>query len=377
MERGGCNKVTGRTDRSANANGSGRRATVRDIAAQTGVSIATVSRVLNGQAHVAPETRELVQRAVESLGAQAPEARSNPARAASSAAKLAQGAVYLRCPYLLTDYFGLIVSSIAETLELHGRTLILDAGEASQQATVLPTLAARPGVGGAIVILPPEPSEQLVALRAQGFPFVVVDPRTPPPRDIAAVSAAHFAGARAMTAHLVALGHRRIGVVAGPHNWLAGEARLAGHTSALADAGVLPDPKLTRAGEPTTRFGYEAAAQLLDADTGTETRTQDPRPTALVCFNDKAAVGALAAAVERGLRVPEDLSIGGFDDIDLAQATSPMLTTVRQPLEEMGRMAVSLLIRLLERHRLDALHVELATELIVRGSTGPAPTPAT
>lgn len=331
---------------------------MRDIAAQTGVSIATVSRVLNGQAHVAPETRELVQRAVERLGAQAPEARSNPA------AKLAQGAVYLRCPYLLTDYFGLIVSSIAETLELHGRTLILDAGEASQQATVLPTLATRPGVGGAIVILPPEPSEQLVALRAKGFPFVVVDPRTAPPRDIAAVSAAHFAGARAMTAHLVALGHRRIGVIAGPHNWLAGEARLAGHTSALADAGVLPDPKLTRAGEPTTTFGYDAATRLLNGE---------KRPTALVCFNDKAAVGALAAAVEQGLRVPDDLSIGGFDDIDLAQATSPMLTTVRQPLEEMGRMAVSLLIRLLERHRLDALHVELATELIIRGSTAPAP----
>lgn len=368
--------MTGATD--FGGNGSGRRATVRDIAAQTGVSIATVSRVLNGQAHVAPRTRELVQRAVEQLGAHAPEARSAGARTtAATAAKPVQGAVYLRCPYLLTDYFGLIVSSIAETLELHDRTLILDAGEASQQATVLPTLAAKPGVGGAIVILPPEPSEQLTALRAKGFPFVVVDPRTPPPRDIAAVSAAHFAGARAMTAHLVALGHRRIGVIAGPHNWLAGEARLAGHTSALADAGVLPDPKLARAGEPTTKFGYDAAAQLLDA--GGNGKGEGigigERPTALVCFNDKAAVGVLAAAVERGIRVPHDLSIGGFDDIDLAQATSPMLTTVRQPLEEMGRMAVSLLIRLLERHRVDALHVELATELIIRGSTGPVPTP--
>ena len=96
-------------------------------------------------------------------------------------------------------------------------------------------------------------------------------------------------------------------------------------------------------------------------------------PTALIGFNDKTAVGALAAAAQRGLRVPKDLSIAGFDDIDLAQATSPALTTVRQPLAEMGRMAVSLLIRLLERHRLDALHVELATELIVRGSTGPVP----
>jgi LacI family transcriptional regulator len=328
---------------------------VRDLAAQTGVSIATVSRVLNDQANVAPHTRDLVQRAVEQLGEQAPGPRTAPAR-------VALGAVYLRCPYLLTDYFGLIVSSIAETLELHGRPLLLNAGEAAQQAAILPTLPSRPGICGAIIVLPPEPSEQLVALRARGFPFVVVDPRAPMPRDIAAVSAAHFAGARSITAHLVELGHRRVGVIAGPHNWLASDARLAGHAAALAHAGVLPDPGLIRAGEPTAQFGYRAAGELLD---------QPQRPTALIGFNDKTAVGALAAARQRGLRVPEDLSIAGFDDIDLAQATRPMLTTVRQPLQEMGRIAVSLLIRLLERHQLDALHVELATELVVRGSTGP------
>jgi LacI family transcriptional regulator len=212
--------------------------------------------------------------------------------------------------------------------------------------------------------LPPEPGEQLTALRARGFPFVVVDPRTPPPPDIAAVSAAHFTGARRITAHLAGLGHRRIGVIAGPHNWLAGQARLAGHASALAEAGVLHPPELTRAGEPTAEFGYRAAGELLDLPR---------RPTALACFNDKTAVGALAAATGRGLRVPADLSVTGFDDIDLAQATSPMLTTVRQPLAEMGRMAVSLLIRLLDDHQVDALHVELATDLIVRASTGPAP----
>ena len=338
----------------------GRRVTVRDIAAQTGVSIATVSRVLNGRAHVAPETRELVQHAAEQLRARPPGARTDPARPRS--ASTVQGAVYLRCPYILTDYFGLIVSSIAETLALHGRAVILDAGTAGQQATVLPSLPSRPGVAGAIVILPPEAGEQLAALRARGFPFVVVDPRTPPPRDIAAVSAAHFAGARSVTAHLVQLGHRRIGMIAGPPNWLAGQARLAGHASALAEAGVLHPPELTRASEPTVRFGYRAAGELLDLP---------QPPTALACFNDKTAVGALAAAAERGLRVPGDLSVTGFDDIDLAQATSPMLTTVRQPLAEMGRMAVSLLVRLLNGHQVDALHVELATDLIVRGSTGP------
>ena len=333
----------------------GRRVTVRDIAAQTGVSIATVSRVLNGRDHVAPETRERVREAAEWLRAGSPGA-PGPARAAT-------GAVYLRCPYVLTDYFGLIVSAIAETLALHGRAVLLDAGTAAQQATVLPSLPSRPGIAGAIVILPPEPGEQLAALRARGFPFVVVDPRTPVPRDIASVSAAHFAGARSMTGHLAALGHRRIGVIAGPHNWLAGQARLAGHASALADAGVLHPAELTRAGEPTTEFGYRAAGELL---------SRPVRPTALVCFNDKTAVGALAAAAGRGLRVPDDLSVTGFDDIDLAQATSPGLSTVRQPLAELGRMAVSLLIRLLDGHQVDALHIELATDLIVRGSTGPA-----
>lgn len=333
-----------------------RRVTVREVAARAGVSIATVSRVLNGHSNVAPRTRELVELAAEQLAA----ARPGPGHADGAA-----GSVYVRCPYVLTDYFGLIVSSIAESLRQHGRGLVLDAGEAAQSEAVLPTLhTLRPGIGGAVLILPPEPSEDLLALRAGGFPFVVVDPRTPPPRDVAAVSAAHFSGARSVTGHLVGLGHRRVGVIAGPHNWLASQAREAGHASALADVGVLPEPGLIRRGEPTTELGRRAAGELLELP---------DRPTALICFNDKTAVGALAAAAERGLRIPEDLSVAGFDDIDLAQATRPQLTTVRQPLREMGRMAVSLLMRLLEGQRIDALHVELATELVVRGSTGPVP----
>src|SRR5882724_244248 len=227
----------------------GRRVTVRDIAAETGVSIATVSRVLNDHAHVAPHTRELVRRAAERLGAPAPR-------------RAVAGPVYLRCPYLLTDYFGLIVSSVAETLELHGRQLLLDAGEAAQGMAVLPTLATRADIAGAILVLPPEPSEDLLSLRARGFPFVVIDPRTPMPRDIAAVSAAHFAGARSVTRHLVEHGHRRIGVLAGPDNWLASGARLAGHASVLAEVGVLPDPRLVRADEATTQSGHRAALDL-------------------------------------------------------------------------------------------------------------------
>ncbi|MFC6094642.1 LacI family DNA-binding transcriptional regulator [Saccharothrix lopnurensis] len=325
-----------------------RRARVRDIAAETGVSIATVSRVLNDHVNVSPRTRELVLRAVERR------------RTGDGGPRT----VHVRCPYVLTDYFGLIVSSIAEALRLHGARMVLDAGEASQHTDTLAGLPDEPGVAGAVLILPPEDGAQLVELAGRGFPFVVVDPRTPPPPDVAAVSAAHFSGARALTAHLVGLGHRDIGVVAGPEEWLAGDARTAGHHAALARVGVLPAPDRVHHVEPTAAEGLRAAGALLDGP---------DRPTAIACFNDKLAVGALHAAFERGLRVPEDLSVAGFDDIDLSRATRPALTTVRQPLREMGRLAVTQLMRVLDGHRPEALHLELSTTLVVRGSTGPVP----
>ncbi|GAA2618643.1 LacI family DNA-binding transcriptional regulator [Dactylosporangium fulvum] len=330
-----------------------KRATVRQLAAETGLSVTTVSRALNGQDNVAPRTRELVLQAVGRLGHQAPRRRTD------------RDAIYVRCPHLLSDYFGVIVSAIAEAADLHGIEVTLNAGEAAQRSDALSRLAGRAGVGGAILILPPEPGEDLVRLRDQGVPFVVVDPRTAPPRDIMAVSAAHFSGARSLMAHLVGLGHRRVGIIGGPREWLVTDARTAGYLAALADVGVLPSPDLMRfATEPATEHGYRAARALLD---------RPDRPTALVGFNDKMAVGALRAAAERGLRVPADLSIAGFDDIDVSRATQPMLTTIRQPLAELGRMAVTLLMRQLDRHEHDALHVELATELVVRGSTGPVP----
>jgi LacI family transcriptional regulator len=145
---------------------------------------------------------------------------------------------------------------------------------------------------------------------------------------------------------------------------MATDARLAGHHGALARAGVMPSDDLVRFVHPTVDDGYRAARKLL---------ARSDRPTALVGFNDKIAVGAFHAAAERGLRVPQDVSITGFDDIELARATLPRLTTVAQPLQEMGRMAVTQLIRLQGRQKLDALHVELATKLVVRDSTGPAP----
>ncbi|GAA2366432.1 LacI family DNA-binding transcriptional regulator [Dactylosporangium salmoneum] len=317
--------------------------------------MATVSRVLNGHTNVSAQTRDLVLRAAHKLGAHGPRARSGPAAGGDT--------VFVRCPYVLSDYFGLIVSSIVETVELHGMGVVLNAGKSAAGRSPLPTLPERAGVRGAVLILPPEPAEDLAALRDRQFPFVVVDPRTAPPRDVVAVSSAHFAGARSVMTHLVGLGHRRIGIIGGPREWSVSDGRQAGYIAPLVDVGALPPLELLRfVTEPNEEQGHAAAGELLDLPSP---------PTALACFNDKIALGALRAAAERGLRVPADLSVAGFDDIEVSRATSPMLTTVRQPLAELGRMAVTMLLRMMGGHELDALHVELATDLVVRGSTAP------
>jgi len=148
----------------------------------------------------------------------------------------------------------------------------------------------------------------------------------------------------------------------GPQGWVATEERRRGYHSALAAAGILPDPELEVGADFEIAPGRVAADHLLGLP--------DP-PTAIFAFNDNLAIGAMQAARARGLRVPEDLSIVGFDDVEHATIVSPMLTTVRQPLAEMGRTAVSLLMRLLERQRFETLHVELGTRLVVRESTAP------
>jgi LacI family transcriptional regulator len=332
--------------------------TVRAVAAETGLSIATISRVLNGGGNVSSGTRERVRQVVARLGDRAPEPRRRP-----QPAPVTSPPVFVRCPYLLTDYFGHIVTSIAETLALHGQSMLLDAGDAVVRSTAVRELPRSRDAYGAVLILPPESRADLEALAARSYPLVVVDPRTAVPRGTVSISAAHFSGARAATRHLIGLGHRRIGVVTGPPHWRTRDDRVGGHLAALAEVGVLGDADLMRSGEPATRTGVQAGGELLDLRS---------RPTAVVCFNDKVAAGVLQAAAARGLQVPDDLSVVGFDDIGISRATTPRLTTVRQPLQEMGRTAVTMLMRQLDGHAHEALSMELETRLVVRESTGPA-----
>jgi LacI family transcriptional regulator len=324
---------------------SARRATIVDVAQETGVSTATVSRVLNAASGVSPRTRAVVLASIERHGLTARRRRSGD--------RAMESVVMVRCPYVLDDYFGAILSTIARTLRQRGKTIVLGVGDEP-----LP----RPETSdGALLILPPEPGEALAGLRASGYPFVVVDQRTALPPDIAAVSSAHLAGARLATEHLLRLGHTRIAAIAGPSDWIAAQERLLGYRTALAASGRLAAAELVRAaGEPTVAHGLTAARDLL--------ALPEP-PTAIVAFNDKVAIGAMNAAAERGLRVPGDLSVVGFDDLELSRVVTPRLTTVRQPLEEMARMGAELLLRLIDGREIDTLHVELATELVVRDST--------
>jgi DNA-binding LacI/PurR family transcriptional regulator len=162
--------------------------------------------------------------------------------------------------------------------------------------------------------------------------------------------------------HLLELGHRRIGAVTGPPGWVATEARRESYRAALAGAGIPFDPALEVASDFERAAGASAAAVLLSLP--------EP-PTAIFAFNDAIAVGTMRAAHERGVRVPDDLSVIGFDDIAYATMVGPMLTTVRQPLGELGRTAVNLLLRLLERPDSEPRQIELSTRLVVRDTTAP------
>jgi LacI family transcriptional regulator len=331
------------------------RMTIRRVAELAGVSIATVSRVVNGHSDVSSQTREAVQRVIREHGYQSG-IRPHPGRT---------GLIGVTVPLIHPGYFAEILAGAAEALYEHDMRAVLGPTRHShaRETSLLDRLAGGE-TEGAVMVLPEESGQEFAALVAHDFPFVIVDPRTEVAEGIPMVCAAHSSGATQATQHLLALGHRRIGVIGGPQGWLATGERLRGHQAALAGAGVLPDPDLVRYANFRIDGGYEAAADLLSLP--------DP-PTAIFSFNDSMAIGAMRAAAERGLRVPDDISMVGFDDTIEASIAVPALTTVRQPLAELGRTAVSLLLRQIENRRLEPLGVELAVKLVPRESTARAP----
>ena len=332
----------------------GRPPTIRDIAREAGVSVATISRVLNRQPHVAPETRATVLRVVHERGF----SRNRSARALSGGPT---GLVGVTLPFIRASYFAQIAAALAEALyEQDMRPILCPTLDEHDREIGLLERLLHGTTDGGVLILPTESSEELRTLHDYAYPFVVLDPRVPIDPDIPSVSAANTAGAIDATEHLLRLGHRRIAAITGPTGWCATEERLIGYRGALTRAGIPLDPALELESNFELSGGYATAARLFESAS---------RPTAIFAFNDNLAVGAIQAARAHGLVVPDDVSVIGFDDSEQAPLITPPLTSVRQPLAEMGRMAVALLVRLLRERGAETLKIELATTLVVRGST--------
>jgi LacI family transcriptional regulator len=201
---------------------------------------------------------------------------------------------------------------------------------------------------------------ELAALSRSRLPTVVVDPLSPPGTPMISIGSTNFAGGMSATRHLLALGHRRIAYLGGPATAASNQARMHGYRAAMQAAGVPVPAEYVRTAGFRYDGGVEEGAALLDLR---------PAPTAIFAACDQIALGAVHAARTHGLRVPDDLSVVGFDDTQVASVTSPPLTTVRQPLREMGMVALRTALRLAAGEKVEFHHIELATELVVRESS--------
>lgn len=339
---------------------SSKRNTIAEIAAKAGVSIPTVSRVLHNRPDVAPETRKRVERVMEESGF----IRS---RVKAALRKESSGIVDMLVPDLVSLYSVEIVRGVEEVLEQTELRLALSVTHESSQLERRWLAKVMDGAtDGAILVLTRSQSNDLNILRRQNIPFVVVDHRGELGTDVPSVGATNWLGGRMATEHLLSLGHRRIAMISGEADLRCSRDRIAGYRAALEDAGISVDPDLIRPGAFKQQTGYEQTCALLDL--------AEP-PTAIFAGCDTQAMGVYSALRARGLSVPDSISVIGFDDVPIAAMVTPTLTTVRQPLVEMGRVATTMLLRLISEEVLDSTRVELTTTLIVRDSCAPPARP--
>ena len=326
-----------------------RRTTLAAVARLAGVSVATVSKVVNGRSDVAPATRSRVQELLRRHDYVAPVVRR--AGAAAPPTIEVQFAGELR-PYV-AEALGGIVEVAAEA----GVCVVISHPDHGPRwARDLVALGRRALIAVTSVYTP----AYVDALLQAGLPLVVLDPLHLPHSDVNSVGSTNFAGGFTATQHLLGLGHHRIAYLGGPAVAAANQARVHGYRAAMEEGRAPVPDGYVRPGEFTYQTGVRGAAALLDL--------AEP-PTAVVAGNDEIALGVIETARTRGLRVPQDVSVVGFDDTLLARMASPPLTTVRQPLREMGGVALRTALRLANGEKLESHHVELATELVVRAST--------
>jgi DNA-binding LacI/PurR family transcriptional regulator len=340
-----------------------RGATLEQVAKVAGVSRATVSRVVNGSPRVSGDVRRSVQTAIDHLG-------YVPNRSARS---LVTGrsdsiAVVITEPAgrLFTDpFFPRLIRGVSAALSVKDIQLVLlmpDSPADEPRTARYLTAGHVDGVLlGSLHGDDPLPGQ----LAASGVPVVLVG-RPPRDADVSYVDVDNREGARRATHHLIGQGRRQVATIAGPADMVAGHDRLAGYRDALADAGIPFDESLAVSADFTHDGGVAAMERLLAVR---------PELDAVFCASDLMAAGALTTLIAAGRRVPDDVAVVGFDDSPIAATSRPPLTSVRQPVEEMGREMVHLLLDLIAHNDRVARRVVLATELILRASSMGRSTP--
>jgi len=335
-----------------------RRATIRDVADAAGVSIATVSNVVNGTRYVGPEARERVTQAIERLQYRP----SNVARGLRGGQTLLIGLVV---PDIRNPFFADVAHAVEDCVFDEGYNVILcnSEGDARKEKTYFDVLRASSADG--VIFIPADSSGPLAKyLVAQHVPAVIVD-RDLEGNRIDTVLADNEEGGYRAARHLLDLGHSRIAFIGGPPSIRSSQERHAGYRRALAEAGVEPDPSLERSGDFRETGGEKEMVRLL---------AERQNFTAVFACNDLTAYGAIAAIRRQGLSVPRDISIVGFDDVPYAGLIDPALTTVAQPAIEIGQTASRMLLAQVDRaragqRRKHADRVVLPTSLVVREST--------
>ncbi len=334
-------------------------ATIKDVANRAGVSTATVSRVLNSSGPVSVAAAERIRDAAAKLHY----VPHGGARALITAKTSTLGVLL---PDLYGEFFSEVIRGIDQTAHQHGYHLLLSGShtgkpeiESAMRAMRGRTdgiIAMSPHLGGAAVLEHLRPPTPVVLLSC-------------PPADGAyhVISIDNRGGVRAMMAHLLSLGHKRIAMIRGaPGNYDADE-RLLGYHEALAEAGIGFDESIVAPGDFTEAAGHRAAMDLVRLT---------PRPTAIFGANDATAVGAMSALRDAGYRVPNDVTVVGFDDIPLARYMHPPLASVHVPILELGARAARRLIAALTGESSPAVrHEQLATRFIARGSCSSPPSP--
>ncbi|MBZ9782115.1 LacI family transcriptional regulator [Pseudomonas sp. REP124] len=325
---------------------------IREVARLAGVSVATVSRTLKSPERVLPETRDKVNAAVEQAG-------YRPNLMAVQFRSRRTGNLVILVPTIANTFFARVISGAQQAAQTAGyRVLLCDTQGREDIEREFAELVHNHQADGVIQLRAfdpfAEPCHNLEPAPIVNACEVIQGGRHP------TISLDNRAAAKAMTEHLIGLGHRRIGLIKGPKSSPLTRDRVAGYQDALQAAGITCDPALICHGDFTLQAGHDGAAALL---------ALSERPTALFCENDEMAIGALKRIKEQGLRVPEDISLVGFDDIPFAAYCDPPLTTIAQPAEVFGQKAVEMLIALIEKKPLAERHVVLPFELALRGST--------